>query len=162
FSFFFSPSTKMPQSLSFPLVHPLALFFLLLLLPFFCSSLSNSKICHPINFANNPSATVVLGQQNFSSSTRGTSQSNFNHPNSISISPTTRKIFVTDQFNSRIVRYSENPQPTQQPAEVVFGQPNFTSNSWRTTNDQQFYFPRHIFVDRNDNLWVADPHSNRV
>jgi sugar lactone lactonase YvrE len=113
---------------------------------------------------NYPAADLVLGQSDFVSNALPSpiSASSLNRPTAVTIDPVTRKVFVLDSANRRILRYSSVESLTSgASAEVVFGQPNFTTNLTGVSGFQ-FGDPQGMFLDRNGRLWVADARHNRV
>jgi hypothetical protein len=61
-----------------------------------------SPSCLPLSGA---AALNVLGQPNFTSNTAGTALNQMNVPVSIETDPVTRKIFVVDDYNQRVLRF---------------------------------------------------------
>ncbi len=93
-------------------------------------------------------AVNVLGQPNFTTSALTTI---LDQPLSVSVSPTTGKVFV-GQLNGpfRLVRFATAALLTNgAPFELQFGPQGICTN----VSFQQPY----VFVDDQDNLWVADP-----
>lgn len=116
------------------------------------------------NFAN---ASVVVGQPNFVSSTAnngGIADNRLSGPNDVHIDAN-GNLWVADRGNSRVLRYANaTGLMTNASASIVLGQPNFTSN---TANNggiaaNRMNEPPGVFVDTNDNLWVADRLNHRV
>jgi sugar lactone lactonase YvrE len=112
---------------------------------------------------NHALADLVLGQPNFTSgSALIASASSLRNPVAIAIDPVTRKIFVADNTNRRVLRYQNIASLNNgAPAEVVFGQFNMSSNS-SGSGVSGMSNPTGLFFDRNGRLWVADFSSNRV
>lgn len=116
---------------------------------------------------NNAAADLVLGQANFTSAivpTSSNTPSSMNHPAAITIDPVTRKVFVADSTNHRILRYrSADTLASGAAAEVVFGQTDFLSSaSLNPPTDASLKTPTGLFLDRDGRLWVADSGNNRV
>lgn len=79
-------------------------------------------------FTTNMSASQVLGQQNFSSTSRLTvNAKNFAYPYGAKV--INGKLIVTDYTNNRILIYNSVPTSNYAAADVVIGQPNMTSNA---------------------------------
>ncbi|MBI1978304.1 MAG: NHL repeat-containing protein, partial [Candidatus Omnitrophica bacterium] len=107
-------------------------------------------------------ADVVLGQSNFTARTSGTTQNNLNNPRGISTDG--QKLFVVDQTNHRVLIWNSIPTTNNVPADVVIGQPNFTSG----TADQggaaganTLDLPTSVFSDGR-RLFIADRNNSRV
>ena len=72
------------------------------------------------------------------------------------------RLWVCDSQNNRVLCFlaasflGNNP-----PADYVFGQPNFTTNTVGTTIAKMHY-PAGIAIGPDDSLWVADASNNRV
>ncbi|NJM36632.1 MAG: hypothetical protein HC845_01460 [Akkermansiaceae bacterium] len=113
---------------------------------------------------NGASADLVLGQANFTVNTAGTSATKLSDPAGVVIDPTTRKVFVSDRGNKRVLRFSDmNALASGAAAEWVVGQPNFTSNGMGTTANTFGQFgPGGIYLDTSGRLWVADTGNCRV
>lgn len=82
-------------------------------------------------FANGMSASLVLGQPDFVTSTPNTTQSGFNSPSGISFD-SKGNLAVADEFNNRTIGF-QPPLSNDQGANVVLGQPNFLTNTLATT-----------------------------
>ena len=113
--------------------------------------------------SNDQAATLVLGQPNFTSHIYNNhSQTGMMIPFSVAVDPNTRKVFVAEFANNRVMRFASVYALTNgAAAEAVLGQPDFTSDSSDTTQNGM-YTPRSIFVDAGGRLWVADDGNNRV
>lgn len=72
----------------------------------------------------------------------------------------TRYVAVADSSNSRILLFSV-PITTGQAANMVLGQPDFTS-SGNSTSAAGLDYPVKATADSSGNLWVADCDNNRV
>lgn len=113
---------------------------------------------------NHAIADLVLGQSDFVTSTSGSPVSSFSmsSPIGIAIDPLTRKVFVADSDNNRVLRYSSaSSLSIGAGAEAVFGQPSFSS-SGSALSQQGMSRPAGLFFDRRGRLWVADTNNNRV
>jgi sugar lactone lactonase YvrE len=93
-----------------------------------------------ISVVNGISASLVLGAPNLASS------GNFGSPRSVTMDPTTGKLFVTDTFNRQVLRYaSANSLVNDSAAEASFGG----------------VYAFGVSVDSAGRLWVGDG-NNRV
>jgi sugar lactone lactonase YvrE len=113
-------------------------------------------------WVNNQNADLVLGQSSFTSNTSGLGPDSLYAPTAAVIDPTTGKLFVADIANHRVLRWgSVDSLVTGQPAEAVLGQPDFTSNTKRVTQDGMD-FPTAVAIDAQGRLYVSDALNNRV
>ncbi|HEX7260677.1 MAG TPA: Ig-like domain-containing protein [Luteolibacter sp.] len=113
---------------------------------------------------NHAIADLVLGQPNFNSSTVlvTTNSFAFSYPTAVVVDPVTRKVFVSDFGNDRVLRFSSAAALVNgNPAEAVLGQPNFTGNT-SAVSQSRMSLPGGLFLDRLGRLWVADTFNNRV
>lgn len=112
--------------------------------------------------SNGQAASFVLGQNNFTSNTSGTSTQKFDKPYDVTISNINGKVYVSDLLNHRVLRYTDigNFISGGDP-EIVLGQNNFTTGT-SGVSDSKFDQPTGIFVDDLDNLWVTDWGNNRI
>jgi sugar lactone lactonase YvrE len=104
----------------------------------------------------------VLGQTGFNTRLAAYPPTEFSlHlPNSVVVDPVTRKVFVADSGNNRILRYPSAAALTSgAAAEFAFGQFSFTAAA-----DLSVYSikPNSLFIDPLGRLWVADSFNNRV
>lgn len=114
------------------------------------------------SFQNGQNAALVLGQTNFDTTTSALSQHELYRPSGVAIDPISKKVFVVDWSNNRVLRFSKlTDLQNGMPAEAVLGQPNFTSSSVATTQSG-FRSAVSITVDANGRLWVADYNNHRV
>lgn len=119
--------------------------------------------------ANGQAADVVVGQADFTSSNFGAGSQNFNGPQAVASDGA--QLFVTDQGNNRVLRFSPFPTSSNPAAVGVLGQSNFT-NGAANDDDQDSVTdvapsartltnPSGITVVGN-RLYVADSGNNRV
>jgi hypothetical protein len=78
-------------------------------------------------FHNNQMAALVLGQPNFKTADTGTADNLFAQPVS-AIMDSHGAVWVTDQKNTRVLRFSP-PLKNGKSADLVLGQPDFTTNT---------------------------------
>ncbi|MBI2944298.1 MAG: hypothetical protein HYY25_08860, partial [Candidatus Wallbacteria bacterium] len=111
---------------------------------------------------NNQAANRVLGQPNFTSNTYnngGVSASSLNYPEGVFSDGT--RLSVADANNHRVLIWNSMPAANQQPADVVLGQPNFTSNASGSVTASSLYYPSDVFGD-GVRLFVSEPYKHRV
>ena len=80
---------------------------------------------------NGASAKFVLGQTNFTNNNEGTSSTGFNFPGKVTTAG--NQLFMVDFSNSRVLIWNKLPTKTNTPADLVVGQPDFTSSGSATT-----------------------------
>lgn len=86
----------------------------------------------------------------------------FINPTGLAIDPVSGKLFVTSISQRRILRFANTASLANGTnAEMVFGQPDFTSGAPGSTAST-LSDPYDIHVDRSGRLWVADSSNNRV
>jgi DNA-binding beta-propeller fold protein YncE len=111
--------------------------------------------------SNGAPAEAVLGQTDFAGATPGTSSSKFNFPGAITIDSKGR-LWVADPTNNRVLMFENAATiPSGSSADLVLGQPDFTSSAFGTSASQMRGVTG-AFVDSNDNVWVTDSDNNRV
>ena len=117
-------------------------------------------------------ADAVLGQADFAAGTVNAgggapTASSLNEPHGLAIDRTSGRLFVPDRFNHRVLSWPSAAAFTNgQAADLVLGQPNFTSNdinqgatdpTARTMNG-----PKSIALDSAGRLYVADAFNIRI
>lgn len=112
-------------------------------------------------------ATIVLGQSNFTSNTKGTSASRESAPSAIEAKGS--QFFVADTSNNRIVGYASSISTSGQSANFVLGQLtsddqiDFYGNAANNPQDTGLSSPSAASVDPiNHRLFVSDTGNNRV
>jgi len=104
-------------------------------------------------------ADVVLGQTDFTSRhSVSASQTSLRDPTAVFTDGT--RLFITDLGHNRVLIYNHIPTANNAPADVVVGQPDFTSEA-AGLGPASLNFPRHAFTD-GGRLFIADTGSNRV
>ncbi len=117
-------------------------------------------IFNAIPTSNGANADVVLGQTNFTSNTPATSQSLMRYPTSVTIAM--GKLFVADTYNHRVLIYNSIPTSSTANADVVLGQPDFTThNALATPTASSMLDPVSVTTD-GTRLIVTDLGNNRV
>ncbi len=107
-------------------------------------------------------ADLVLGQKDFVSSMSGAGADSLFAPTDVAIDPLTRKLFVADIANNRVLRWRRvDSLVSGEPAEAVFGQPDMETTTGVTAVDR-LNFPTAIAFDKEGRLWIADALNNRV
>ncbi|HEY6343415.1 MAG TPA: hypothetical protein VIY49_18115 [Bryobacteraceae bacterium] len=104
-------------------------------------------------------ANVVLGQPNFTSTNAHTSQTGMGTPTAVASDG--RILVVADTENNRVLIWNTIPTTNGQPADVVLGQPNFTTIQNLAVNASSFRAPQGVWV-QNGKLYVADTQNNRI
>jgi DNA-binding beta-propeller fold protein YncE len=108
-------------------------------------------------------AHLVIGQSNFSSNgcNRGASASasSLCSPKGITLDKA-GNLYVADADNNRVLLYI-NPLTSDQIADRVFGQPNFTATAC-STSASGLCGPHRVRVGRNGQFLVSDSDNNRV
>jgi hypothetical protein len=107
---------------------------------------------------NDASANFVLGEPNFSTVSFTIGNPAFNYPTRLTTAG--KRLFVVDFSNSRVLIWNELPTETDTPADVVVGQPDFTSHSSVTTRSG-LALPDGVAV-RRGKLFVSDRNNNRI
>ena len=116
-----------------------------------------------------PIADIVLGQSSMSSyapNDGGVSAGSLWYPTAAATDGT--RLFVADRNNHRVLIWNSIPTASSQPADVVLGQPNMTSNLALNTpgqpgrvSGQSLWFPNEVYVSGGQ-LFVSDTGASRV
>ena len=118
------------------------------------------------NPTNHQPATLVLGQPNFTTTVAATSQNGMFSPLGVTVDPTTGKVFVSEQINSRVLRFASLASLDDGlAAEAVLGQADFISGSANRGGGvaaNTLSNPVGMSVDSGGRLWVADAGNHRV
>ncbi len=115
------------------------------------------------NSTNTP-ADVLLGQTDFVSKLAPNPPTTSSLNGSIRAVSDGERLFVEDQFNDRILIYNRFPATNGPSADIVIGQPNFTSNSANqggATAANTLGGPPDVFV-YNNKLFVTDEKNLRI
>jgi sugar lactone lactonase YvrE len=110
-------------------------------------------------FTSGMSASLVIGQQNYTSGTSVTSASGFNGPVAI-VFDSSDNLWVAEEANNRVLEF-KTPLTTGMSASLVIGQGDFTTAGSSTSQDG-LYAPNGVAFDSASNLWVADRNNNRT
>jgi hypothetical protein len=106
-------------------------------------------------------ADIVLGQPDFDSTNIAVTQSGMRTPTAVASDG--RVIAVADSDNNRVLIWNSIPATSGAPADVVVGQPNFTSNSipGNIPTAKSMRGPSGVWI-QNGKLYVADTQNHRV
>ncbi len=111
---------------------------------------------HPLT--SNPSADGVFGEPNLTTSACNTGASGLCSPHRVAVDAS-GQLIVSDSDNNRVLVYSHPLNSSS--ADIVFGQPNFTSHT-PITSATGLAGPQGIATDRHGNLYLTDEDNNRV
>jgi uncharacterized protein (TIGR03437 family) len=106
-------------------------------------------------------ANVVLGQPDFTSTNIGVTQSAMRTPTAVASDG--HVLAVADSDNNRVLIWNSIPTSNGAPADVVVGQPNFTSSSipGNVPNAKSMRGPSGLWI-QNGKLYVADTQNHRI
>ncbi len=104
-------------------------------------------------------ASLVLGQSDFNTFTSGLTASSVRNPTGIATDGTV--LAVADTDNNRVLLWLKLPTVNGQPADVVLGQANFTSNAALSPTQTSLRAPSGVWIF-GGKLYVADTFDNRV
>ena len=126
------------------------------------SNQSRILIWNSIPTTNGVQADVVVGQPDMTTCTHTSTptQTSVNSPRGVMVD-SNGKLFVADLSNAnRVLIWNSVPTSNNQPADVVIGQPDFTSNTAKLTADG-LESPFGVFSN-GSKLFLTDPNHNRV
>jgi uncharacterized protein (TIGR03437 family) len=108
-------------------------------------------------------ASVVLGQPDFVTTTVNTSATQNSLRNPQGVASDGVHLVVADTDDNRVLIWNQLPTTNNQNADVVIGQPNFTSNSLpgNTPSAKTMRGPEGVWI-QDGKLFVADTQNNRV
>jgi uncharacterized protein (TIGR03437 family) len=108
-------------------------------------------------------ASVVLGQPDFVTTTTNTSATQNSLRNPQGVASDGIHLVVADTDDNRVLIWNQIPTTNNQNADVVIGQPNFTSNGLpgNTPNAKSMRGPEGVWI-QDGKLFVADTQNNRV
>lgn len=117
----------------------------------------------PFDQGSRPTPDLVLGQANFFSKITDATPRNMNRPHGVALT-TEGHLLASDLLHNRVL-FFRKPQggdfQSGQPAEKVFGQPDFTSVA-RGNLPNRMNSPHHIATDSEDRLYVCDSSNQRM
>ena len=128
----------------------------------FISDRNNNRIMiwNSIPTSNGADADVVVGQPDFTSKVADATQTNLHEPEGIWSDGT--RLVVADEANSRVLIWNTIPTTNGAPADVVVGQPDFTSSdNPEPPNAQSLNQPGGVASD-GSSLYVEDSSNNRI
>jgi uncharacterized protein (TIGR03437 family) len=108
-------------------------------------------------------ANLVLGQRNFNTPVTDASRFNMAYPFGLALTAE-RHVVVSDAIHNRVLffrRPAGGDFSNGMAAETVIGQPDFFTIAAGNAGNR-FFSPRHIAVDTDDRLYIADGGNNRV
>ena len=118
-------------------------------------------IWNSIPTANRAPANVEIGQASMTVKVAGTTASGLSAPTSAWSDGT--KLYVTDKTNNRALIFNSIPTANQAAANVVLGQPDFTTGTANTGGVSASSLDAPYFVSVNGtNLYIADYTNNRA
>lgn len=118
---------------------------------------SRCNVC--VGTQNVGQASVVLGQPDFYTTTNPyTTQSGFRNPTGVATDGNI--LVVADTDNNRVLIWNSIPYTIDQPADIVLGQPNFTTSSIGLTASTM-RGPQGVWI-QGTQLFVADTQNHRV
>ena len=125
---------------------------------------TNSRVLEYLKgngFTSGQSASLVLGQPDFTSGGIAHTASGLSGPLAVAFD-SSGNLWVADRGNNRVLEYIKgNGFTTGESASLVIGQSNFIS-SGSATNAKNLYHPFDVAFDAAGNLWVADSDNRRV
>ncbi|QOJ14679.1 MAG: DUF11 domain-containing protein [Planctomycetia bacterium] len=138
----------------------------------FFATLPPAGIC-PVLLAapGDTSADAVLGQTDFTAGAAnaggGPTASTLNEPRGLVVDRGSGRLFVADSLNHRVLSWSSAAAFTNgQPADLVLGQPDFTSNAANQggagPTNQTLNGPKGVATDSAGRLYVADSLNIRI
>ncbi len=110
---------------------------------------------------NGAPADIVIGSPDFNTSNSGPSNAYMKNVEGLCFSPDGEKLIASDGINNRVLIWNTIPVTNAQPADVVIGQTNFTSNTEGIAADKLNH-PTGVMVTSNGKLIITDCNNNRV
>ncbi len=122
-------------------------------------SLNNRVLEFTKPFSTDESASLVIGQKNFTENLSGITNDSLNTPYGITFDKS-GNLWITDGNNARVLEYVP-PFSNGMAASLVLGQTNFAGMHMGTSSSM-LSEPYDVKIDDKGNLWVADTDNNRV
>jgi len=110
-------------------------------------------------FTNGAGATLVIGQDNFTSSTSNLSPIGLDQPYGLAFD-NDGNMWVADTNNNRIVEYHP-PFTTGEAASLVIGSPSFDKGMY-PTSASSLAAPYGVAFDKSGDLWAVDYYDDRI
>jgi sugar lactone lactonase YvrE len=110
-------------------------------------------------FSTDESASVVLGQSQFTTNGTGLTAATMNFPTDTA-EDSAGNIYVSDTGNNRVLQFKP-PFTNGMSASVVIGQPDFVTGNTNATQNGLDY-PVGLAFDSGGNLWVVDSDNSRI
>lgn len=104
---------------------------------------------------NGKSASLVLGQSDFTSSSFATAQNRLYYPTAVAFD-SSGNAGIVDFSNSRVVRFP-TPFSNGMSANLILGKSSYT-----VATQNGMSFPHNMFFDTSGNLWISDDGNGRV
>jgi uncharacterized protein (TIGR03437 family) len=104
-------------------------------------------------------ANLALGQPDFTSINFSTTAAGMRLPTSVATDG--RTLAVADTANNRVLIWKQIPSQMGQPADIVLGQPDFTTVQQVVVNQTSLRAPQGVWI-QNGRIFVADTQNNRV
>jgi len=111
------------------------------------------------------SATYVLGQSGYTTSTAATTQTGLSLPDDVAIDVTNSKLYVADVNNSRVMVFPTSSLTTHESATYVLGQTSYTTSTQSNGPPSQTGLDDAVGVTldtTNSRLFVSDFNNDRV
>jgi sugar lactone lactonase YvrE len=117
-------------------------------------------------FATDTVADRVFGQPDLASNTAnngGLGPASLDGPLGIAVDAA-GNLWVADAYNHRVLQYDNPVAASDQIADLVLGQPDFTTNTpnFGGVSAASLRLPTGVAVDAQRNVWVADSNNHRV
>ena len=114
---------------------------------------------HAFAFSTGETASLVIGQSNFTSNAVAVTSTGLNLPAGLAFDHG-GNLWTADMRNNRVLEYTA-PFSTGETASLVIGQSSFTSNAVAVTSTG-FAGPADLAFDSGGNLWAADQYNHRI
>jgi hypothetical protein len=124
---------------------------------------NNRVLIYAAQFTTDESASVALGQTNFTNFGNSTTATTMNGPVAVAVD-SSGDLFVTDQANCRVLKFPR-PFTTGMAASLTLGQADLVSSicqSGTSTATGLGTSPGGIAFDSSGNLWVVDSYFSRI
>lgn len=106
----------------------------------------------------NGSASLVVGQTDFTGSNPNLTQSGFTNPSAVASDG--KIMVVADTDSNRVLLWKSIPTTNGAPADIVLGQPDFTTLA-PATNNKGMRGPQGVWI-QGSRLFVADTDNSRI